>query len=582
MNEAKLDKYTDAAAVILNRGGDADAYQTSLFATCAGSGKTRTHRELFKRYNAGTSVDELRRELAAIDLEYFGRAYLHHYFERKSPAFHGELNDIWLTGVLKGKDPYHEAEVISKMDGCRRAIAAPRGHAKSTNLTFKNAIHAILYRYKHYILILSDSSDQAEGFLEDIAVEFEDNPLIIRDFGELEGNPWNSGVIRTTTDIKVEAIGSGKKVRGRRHRNYRPDLIILDDIENDENVRTPEQRTKLSSWFDKAVSKAGDTYTDFVYIGTMLHYDSLLAKVMKKPDYKSVLYKGVISFATDTQLWAEWENIYTNLANEAHEADALTFFEANKPEMLNGSAVLWEEKQSYYKLMCMKVSEGEASFNSEIQNEPVDPESCLFNPEWFDYYNEAEIDFRTKEFIFIGAVDPSLGKNKRSDTSAIIVLAKNTKTGYIYVLKASVERRKPDAIIDDVLDTHRQLCRDYIKGFSRFGVEVVQFQQFFKDILAQKSAAQGLYLPVEEIQSLAPKHMRIQSLQPFIKNGYIKFNERHKTLLEQLKVYPMGRNDDGPDGLEMAVKLALGVKGSTAADYKSVIGKIIKFKQGAF
>ena len=143
--------------------------------------------------------------------------------------------------------------------------------------TFKDSLHAILYAYKHYILILSDSSEQAEGFLDDIKTELEDNGNIIMDFGSLKGEKaWRTGVILTKTDIKAEAIGSGKKVRGRRHRNWRPDLIVLDDIENDENVNTPEQRRKLKNWFDKAVSKAGDTYTDIMYIGTILHYDSLL------------------------------------------------------------------------------------------------------------------------------------------------------------------------------------------------------------------------------------------------------------------------------------------------------------------
>ena len=76
---------------------------------------------------------------------------------------------------------------------------------------------------------------------------------------DMRRKAWRTGVILTKTDIKAEAIGSGKKVRGRRHRNWRPDLIVLDDIENDENVNTPEQRRKLKNWFDKAVSKAGDT-----------------------------------------------------------------------------------------------------------------------------------------------------------------------------------------------------------------------------------------------------------------------------------------------------------------------------------
>lgn len=201
---------------------------------------------------------------------------------------------------MKGRNPLKEAKVISRLKGSRQVVAAPRGHAKSTNFTFKDSLHAILYAYKHYILILSDSSEQAEGFLDDIKTELEDNANIIMDFGSLKGDKaWRTGVILTKTDIKAEAIGSGKKVRGRRHRNWRPDLIVLDDIENDENVNTPEQRRKLKNWFDKAVSKAGDTYTDIMYIGTILHYDSLLNNVLQNPRYKTKKYRAVISEAVN-------------------------------------------------------------------------------------------------------------------------------------------------------------------------------------------------------------------------------------------------------------------------------------------
>ncbi len=343
----------------------------------------------------------LRKELAAFDMSYFGRAYLPHYFIRKSPHFHEELDEIWSRGVMKGRNPLKEAKVISRLKGSRQVVAAPRGHAKSTNFTFKDSLHAILYAYKHYILILSDSSEQAEGFLDDIKTELEDNANIIMDFGSLKGDKaWRTGVILTKTDIKAEAIGSGKKVRGRRHRNWRPDLIVLDDIENDENVNTPEQRRKLKNWFDKAVSKAGDTYTDIMYIGTILHYDSLLNNVLQNPRYKTKKYRAVISEAVNTKLWDEWESIYTNLFNENHEEDARTFYEAHKEKMLLGAEVLWEEKLSYYDLMEIKVSEGTASFNSELQNDPIDPESATFNPEWFDYYEPELMDFSSPEFVF--------------------------------------------------------------------------------------------------------------------------------------------------------------------------------------
>ncbi|WP_069997829.1 phage terminase large subunit [Cellulosilyticum sp. I15G10I2] len=557
------------------------AYQEKLLDEYLNKGTDLRKEQLKARRKAGQKADDLRKELAAIDLEYFGRAYLPHYFIRKSPEFHNELNAIWEHGVLKDKNPYCDAKEISRLDGCKRVVAAPRGHAKSTNFTFKNALHATLYQYKHYILILSDSSEQAEGFLNDIATELEDNPLIRSDFGDLKDYPWNSSTLRTNTDIKIEAIGSGKKVRGRRHRNYRPDLIILDDIENDENVNTIEQRRKLENWFYKAVSKAGDTYTDIVYIGTMLHYDSLLAKVMKNPMYKAVKYQGVISFAKNQSLWDAWELIYVNLENDNREHDAKVFFEANREEMLEGTKVLWEAKLSYYDLMCIKISEGESSFNSEIQNDPIDPDSCTFNPEWFDYYNEAEVDFKSGEFIFIGAVDPSLGKNKKSDTSAIVAIAKNVKSGYMYGVEASVEKRKPDIIIEDIIEMNKRLKRDYGKGFTKLGVETVQFQQFFKDVLAKVSAERGEYLPIEEIYNTVNKIMRIESLQPIVKNKYFKFNLRHKTLIEQMKVFPMGRNDDAPDTLEMAIRLALKT-GSSKADYLGVLKRGLKFRKGAY
>lgn len=521
--------------------------------------------QLRREFEAGhpmTGPGGLRWKLGAIDMEFFGRAYFPHYFSKPSPEFHRELDAIWQQGVLKGRYPLTAADtkMISRLPGTRRAVAAPRGHAKSTNLTFKGTMHSTLYGYKHYPIIISDSSEQAEGFLDNIRVEFEENTAILEDFGVLAGSVWRSNVLLTKTNIKIEAIGSGKKIRGRKHRNWRPDLIILDDLENDENVRTPEQRKKLKDWFDKAVSKCGDDYTDIIYIGTLLHYDSLLAKTLTNPAYRSIKYKAVIQFSQADDLWQQWETIFTDLSNDDRESEALAFFQAHKEAMLEGTQVLWEEKLSYYDLMVMRVSEGEASFNSEEQNEPINPDDCLFMEEWFDYYNEAEVNFGDPAFDFFGFIDPSLGKTKRSDFSAIVTLAKHKGSGYMYVVDADIERRHPDRIIADVLAKERWLRASFGHGYRKLGAETNQFQWFLKEELAKASAKAGLYLPIEEVQQTSDKVMRIQTLQPDVKNKYIKFNRRHKRLLEQLTQFPMGAHDDGPDALEGARSIAKRVK----------------------
>ncbi len=514
------------------------------------------HKErLQKEFDEGgelVGVNGIRRRLGAIDLEFYGKAYYPHYFARDTPVFHKELDEMWCNNILKNIAPISEKQIedLLRQNGKKIAECAPRGHAKSTKLTFQDTTHAVLYGYKKYPIIISDSSEQANSFLENIKAEFEENERILEDFGNLKGEVWRGNVILLSNGCKIEAIGSGKKIRGRKHRSRRPDLIILDDVENDENVRTKEQRTKLLNWFTKAVSKAGDTYTDIVFIGTLLHYDSLLANVMKNPSYSSKKYKAVISWATNTELWDEWEKLYTDLDDDKRELNADSFFIANKKAMLEGTKVLWKEKNSYYDLMKTRVSDGESSFNSELQNEPINPDDCLFNEEWIDFYNEAEIDFKNSNFSFFGFVDPSLGKSKNSDYSAIIIIAKDKTTGYMYVLDADIERRHPDKIITDVLEKEVWLRKTYNRGYKSFGAESNQFQWFLKEELKKASSRAGLYLPIKEVYQTSNKEMRISTMQPDVKNKYIKFNKRHKKLLEQLYQFPMGAHDDGIDALE--------------------------------
>ena len=198
-------------------------YQKELFEQYVQKGDNfpELRAQLLKEYQDGadlTGPQGLRRKLGAFDLGYFGRAYLPHYFVRPSPPFHEELDRIFREGVMKGMNPSTDAKKISRANGCRRAVEAPRGHAKSTNFTFKDSIHSAVYAYKHYEIILSDSSEQAEGFLSDIKTELEENAALREDFGELEGRVWKASVILLSNGVKIEALGAGKKIRGRRHK----------------------------------------------------------------------------------------------------------------------------------------------------------------------------------------------------------------------------------------------------------------------------------------------------------------------------------------------------------------------------
>ena len=124
---------------------------------------------------------------AATDLEYFGKYYLPHYFSLPAPPFHRALDGLWRSRVMSTLDPTRDCPEMLRKTGTRTAVAAPRGHAKSTVMSLKNALHAALYGYKRYILLVSDTETQAVGFLDAIKTELEENERILRDFGEQPG-----------------------------------------------------------------------------------------------------------------------------------------------------------------------------------------------------------------------------------------------------------------------------------------------------------------------------------------------------------------------------------------------------------
>ncbi len=490
----------------------------------------------------------------AADPAAFGQRYLGEYFTEKTPSFHRELSRMWRRWVMKGKIPSEETlPQLLKEPGRRLALAAPRGHAKSTVISLQNVLHAAIYGYKRYILLISDTEGQAAAFLEGIRAELESNEKLLADFGPQKGKVWKNNVILLQNGVRIDAVGSGQKLRGRRHGARRPDLIVLDDVENDQEVLSPESRAKLERWYFGAVCKAGDRYTDVICVGTVLHHDSLLTRLLENPAYHTARWQAVEQFSS-SGLWEEWRGKYTDRSDPRRDKTALRFFQAHKKAMLAGTKVLWPQKHSYYELMCMMVSEGEGAFWREMQNQPQDPDCCLFPREWLRFYDKEGMDF-SQGFQFFGYCDPSLGRDANSDFSAILTLARETRSGLLYILDADLARRHPDKIIRDVLDKARWLEREYGGQYAAFGAETNQFQWFLKERLAAESAAQGIYLPIVEVRAASDKVLRIQSLQPDIRNGYLRFCRDQTELVRQLEQFPLGRHDDGPDALEGAVRL---------------------------
>ncbi len=507
-----------------------------------------------QRLRLEEKVRRCRRSLAESSLAAFGPLYLPHFLPSPDSSMHTDL--------------YELLESLPRRPGARIAWAAPRGSAKSTVLGLIFVLRSICHRRHRFIVLISDTADKAADFLGHVNDELTSNEKLAADYPEVcetsGGYPrpprWRTNEIITRNGVKITALGTGQSIRGRRHRQDRPDLIILDDIENQNNTASPEARKKLDEWFHKAVLKAGTPQTQVVMVGTIQHYDALLARLtdsMKSPLWHGLVYRSVLSWSDHPELWQAWSAIlhgHDEYENGTGPSVARIFYENNKDAMLSGTEVLWPEVENYYTLMLMRESEGPASFDSEKQNEPINPDDCYFAEAEFRFWDDrwedehALIASLENNGRMIGACDPSLGKQGRhADDSAIVSLLCDQRTGALYVLDAAVARRKPDRIIEDILEYHR------LRNYCRFAFESNQFQAFLAEELQRRSNAARLYLPVEPIQNTSDKLGRIQSLQPLVRSGVIQFSRRHKTLLDQLRLFPKADHDDGPDALEMAV-----------------------------
>ncbi len=431
--------------------------------------------------------------------------------------------------------------------GNKEALAAPRGNAKSTLTSLILPLWCIVGSRKKFIVIISDTSDQAEEFLDQIKTELEANDRLMEDFPEAcgSGRIWKAAKLVTVNGIAVRCWGKRKRLRGARHGNRRPDLVICDDLEDDENIDSPDQREKDRRWFFKAVMKIGGRYTIYIVIGTVLHYDSLLSRLLVRPGWHGKKWKSVIKWSS-SKLWEKWEALYTSQVLDA-ENKADEFFKVNQKEMLRGTQVLWPDAEPYYYLMTMRVSDGPAYFDSEKQNEPVNPDDCLFREEWFRFIPEPV--YTNKDSQFYCAIDPSMGSSSnKSDPSAILVGCVHSD-GIIDIIQADIQKRHPDSIMETLFEYHKQY------RFERIVIEEVQFQQLFKDQVLKEGTKRKIYPPVEGVRPISDKTLRLSKLQPHIKNGVIRFRRNQTLLLDQLKYFPKASHDDGPDALEMLFNL---------------------------
>jgi len=169
-------------------------------------------------------------------------------------------------------------------------IIAFRESAKSTLIMLGFPIWAVISEKSKFPLLIADTGLQAKQHIYNLKSELENNQLLINDWGPFQENEeWTTtNIVLPKYDARIIARSTGQKIRGLRHKQYRPDLACLDDLENIENVRTLEQRDKNERWLLDEAMPALDDNAKKVIIGNLLHSDSLMMRIKKQINNKEI------------------------------------------------------------------------------------------------------------------------------------------------------------------------------------------------------------------------------------------------------------------------------------------------------
>ena len=213
--------------------------------------------------------------------------------------------------------PFHrKAWELYASDCLQAMVIAPRDHAKSTALTFDYSLAEAMFRTSDYIIIVGSTEESAQEQLSNISEELHENEDLSAEFGPFvfEVDTKTDIVVRLPDSHRFRILvrGAEQRIRGRLWRGKRPNLLICDDMEDDEQVMNADRRKKFRNWFFRAAKQALGKGGKVRVHGTVLHEDSLLARLRKNSQWQHLFFKAHASFDDFSDLlwparWSEKE-----------------------------------------------------------------------------------------------------------------------------------------------------------------------------------------------------------------------------------------------------------------------------------
>lgn len=402
----------------------------------------------------------------------------------------------------------------------RVVIAAPRGWGKTTIDTIAFPARNICFGLKHFIVPVSNTADKALMDASNLKMALTTNDPQVGDiiptvFGNLKRDNWAMKQFEAGQTF-VLPRGAGQQIRGINYNGHRPDLIIVDDLEDAEAVMSEDRRAKLKQWFFADLMNSVDRSRNdwkIVVIGTILHEDALLANLLKDES---------------------WCRIRLSLCDDD--------LKSNWPEFMSDEKVA-ELFETYRQ-------QGQAdTFAREYQNKPISNIDAVFKSEYFQYYEPATL-LDNKDVYFVTIVDPAKTTKLHSADSAIVTVGVDLTNHRIFFHDCVAGKFHPDELFDKMFE------QVLVHNSRIMAVEVTSLNEFITQPIKNEMSRRGIFPQFVELKARDKKENRVAQLAPFYRQNYVFHNKAVSAKLEmQLMTFPRAELWDVMDAFAYIIEL---------------------------
>ena len=370
-------------------------------------------------------------------------------------------------------------------------ITAFRGSGKSTLVTLSYVIWSMLGKQqKKFPLIIGHTQEMAQNHFQNIKYQFENNIRLKKDLGPFQtvGGPWGAQMlVLTDYKAKITTASVGQSIRGTKYNQNRPDLLVLDDIETIDSTKTQEGRDSMYQWFTQDVLPSGDLDTKMIFIGTPLHYDSVLMRM------KKVIEEGKIG----------------------GKFLRYPFFDEN-------GISLWKEKFKSEEEIQKEKNKviSEIAWQHEYMLNLATEDYQIIKPEWMQKYDNIPERKASNDYRFsVVSVDPGVKQKEHSCPTAVVfadVFGSKEKMR-IYIQPRIVNRKMEFGDIINFIKNESEKCDD-----ASIPVKIV-----VEDVAAQNYIIQQLndigIKAIEYHPVTGDKRERLIGTTKFIQDGIVLF-----------------------------------------------------------